>query len=365
MIYLQVVETPKAGRKQHLLTEGVHVHEGSQNVSVWVQKNLHERRFNPPFQCEWEGRAGWHSVVTACVRPNLLAHDGDRYRFVGRAPSSSSFTTPSDLWSDDTIPVACGHCISCRVKRAIEWKIRGVHESQSTFHPTYAVTLTYDDEHLPSSGSLRRSDLQSFHRRLRYQTGHEFRFMSCGEYGPRTGRAHYHGIYFGLRLPDVYRAGKHFVSRTLLEAWGNGQVSFHLATPASIGYVSGYVVKKLRHQQKYEPIMTTVDFDTGLILDETPVRREFLQASNRPGIGAAWIEQFGDQVLEQGYLIYKEKPCYLIPSFYLKKLRDRPGFPAFQENRMDHLQKLPPLSPEDLQSLGVSLEAGIPERAGV
>jgi len=300
-----------------------------------------------------------------CIRPNLLAHDGDRYQFVGRAPSSSAFTTPADLAFDDTIPVACGSCIACRVTRAMEWKIRGVHESQATFHPTYAVTLTYDQEHLPASGSLRRSDLQSFHRRLRYQTGFEFRFMACGEYGPTTGRAHYHGIYFGLRLPDVYKSGQHYVSKTLLNAWGNGQLTFHLATPASIGYVSGYVVKKLRHQHRHEPIMETVDFESGLVVEETPVRREFLQASNRPGIGSAWIEQFGEDVLEKGFLIYKEKPCYLVPRYYMKKLRVLPGFPAFQERRLDHLQTLPPLSPEELSSLGVDLESTIPNRTGV
>lgn len=298
-----------------------------------------------------------------CLRPNLLAWDGEEYRFVGRAPSSSAFATPSDIAHfDDTIPIACGHCVSCRIKRAIEWKIRGVHEAASTFHPTYAVTLTYDQNHIPESGSLRRSDLQSFHRRLRYNTGFEFRFLACGEYGPTTGRAHYHGIYFGLRLPDVYRAGRHLVSRTLLDAWGNGQITFHIATPASIAYVSGYVVKKLRSEHRTEPIMTTVDFESGLITDETPVRREFLQASNRPGLGSAWIEQHCDQVIENGFIVLKEKPCYVIPSYYLKVMRERPGFPEFQERRRAHAQELPLLSPEELSQLGIQIEGDLVRR---
>lgn len=257
---------------------------------------------------------------------------------------------------DDTLQIRCGHCINCRIRRAQEWKIRGVHESQSTHHPTYAVTLTYDNDHLPESGSLRKSDLQCFHRRLRYQTGFEFRFMACGEYGPTTGRAHYHGIYFGLRLPDVYKAGSHLVSRTLLDAWGNGQITFHLATPQSIAYVSGYVVKKLRSEHRTEPIMTTVDFETGLITEETPVRREFLQTSNRPGIGGPWIDQYGDQVLQNGFIVMKEKPCYVIPDYYLKKLRDRPGFPEFQEKRLAHMADQAPLSPEELSALGIRIE---------
>jgi len=299
-----------------------------------------------------------------CVRPNLLAWDGETYAFVGRAPSSTAFQTPQDLshLDDGTIPIACGHCISCRIRRAMEWKIRGIHEQQSTFHPTYAVTLTYDQDHLPESGSLRKSDLQSFHRRLRYQTGFEFRFLACGEYGPTTGRAHYHGVYFGLRLPDVYRSGVHYASRTLLDAWGNGQVSFHLATPASIGYVAGYVVKKLRSEHRSEPIMETVDFETGMIIEESPVRREFLQASLRPGLGGPWIDQYADQVIENGFMVIKEKPCYLIPQYYLKKLREHPGFPEFQEKRRTHVQENPILTPEDLSSLGIRLEQEMAHR---
>lgn len=303
--------------------------------------------------------------MNPCIRPNLLAWEGDTYRFIGRAPKSSATALPLDLahLEEGLIPVACGHCISCRIKRAIEWKIRGVHEAQSTFHPTYAVTLTYDQEHLPPAGSLRKDDLRSFHRRLRYQTGHEFRFLACGEYGPTTGRAHYHGIYFGLRLPDVYKSGRHLVSKTLLDAWGNGQVSFHLATSESIAYVSGYVVKKLRCHHKTEPVMETVDPQTGLVIDETPVRREFLQASNRPGLGSAWVDQFGDQVLANGFIVLKEKPCYVIPSYYLKKLRDRPGFPEFQERRAEFVKEGPPLSPEELSALGIRIEGELARRS--
>ena len=295
--------------------------------------------------------------MTPCLQPNYLRADGSEYEFVARREGL--------LGLENLIPIGCGHCVSCRIKRAIEWKIRGVHEAACTFHPSYAVTLTYDQAHVPESGSLRKADLRAFHRRLRYQTGKEFRFMSCGEYGPTTGRPHYHSIYFGLQLPDVYRSGKHYISKTLLQAWGNGQITFHPATPQSIAYVSGYVVKKLRHHSSTEPIMETVDFDTGLIIDETPVRREFFQASNRPGIGYNWLDQFGDQVLDTGFIVMKEKPCYVIPSYYLKFLRDRPGFPAFQEKRLAFNSTRPDLSLEDLSALGIEIERNLASRAAV
>lgn len=297
-----------------------------------------------------------------CLRPNLLALEGDEYRFVGRAPSHSAFETPPDLAHfDNTIPIRCGHCINCRIRRAIEWKIRGIHEQRSTFKPTLAVTFTYSDANLPEGGSLRRFDLQAAFKRLRYHVG-PFRFLACGEYGPNTGRAHYHAVLFGVELPDLYRSGKQCVSRTLSEAWGLGHISFHVATEASIGYVSGYVVKKLRSHHRQDPLMVTVDPESGLITSEEPVSREFLQASNRPGLGAPWIEQHQDQVIEQGFIVIKEKPCYVIPDYYLKTLRNHPGFPEFQERRAAKSLESPTLSPEELHSLGIRIEGEMARR---
>lgn len=258
---------------------------------------------------------------------------------------------------DQTMKIACGHCICCRIARAQEWTTRGVHEMSSTFHPTYAVTLTYDNDHLPPGGSLQKSDLQCFHKRLRYHTG-DFRFMACGEYGPNTGRAHYHGVYFGLKLPDAYK-GNHWGSRTLLEAWGNGQVSFHPATPASIGYVSGYVVKKLRAHHSTRPIMETVDLESGLILEESEVDREFFQASNKPGLGRPWIEQFYDQVLRDGFIVKPNgKKTYRIPKFYREIMRDLEpaGYEEFLAKRLEHLVDDEELTPEELAELGINVE---------
>jgi hypothetical protein len=227
--------------------------------------------------------------------------------------------------------------------------------------PRGAVDLPpYDQDHLPSGGSLRRSDLQSFNRRVRKEIG-PFRFLACGEYGHTTGRAHYHSILFGLDLPDVYKSGSHFVSPMLRSAWGNGQIALHPANPASIAYVSGYVVKKLRSEHRVKPTMVTVD-PSGLVVSEEEVNGEFLQASNKKGLGNAWIEQHAEQVLETGFIVIKEKPCYVIPDYYMKFLRTLDGFPEFQERRIDHLSETPPLSPEDLRELGLASERDLARR---
>lgn len=286
-----------------------------------------------------------------CIKPNYLRNAGDEYEFV---PASQGAYGLENL-----IRIRCGQCINCRIHRAMEWKIRGIHEQTSTFHPTYAVTLTYNDQNISKSGSLVKWDLQRFHKRLRYHCG-DFRFLACGEYGPTTGRAHYHGVYFGLKLPDAYK-GHHWGSRTLLDAWGLGQVSFHLATPESIGYVSGYVVKKLRSQAKHLPVMETVDFESGLVIEEEPVSKEFLVASNKPGLGRPWIEQFQDEIIRDGYIVLPNgKKTYVIPSFYMKVLRDHPEYEQFQSRRAEHAD--PDLPLDELVSLGVNVEKDLAYR---
>lgn len=50
---------------------------------------------------------------------------------------------------------------------------------------TSFVTLTYDEEHLPPDGSLRKRDLQLYLKRLRRRL--PFRFFAAGEYGERGG----------------------------------------------------------------------------------------------------------------------------------------------------------------------------------
>ena len=101
-------------------------------------------------------------------------------------------------------PIPCGSCIGCRADKARAWSDRLQAELSITSKPSWFVTLTYDDDHLPSDRKLRKGDLQLFHKRMRKAFG-PFRFFACGEYGERTHRAHYHSIYIGLDIPDLVR----------------------------------------------------------------------------------------------------------------------------------------------------------------
>lgn len=233
---------------------------------------------------------------------------------------------------------------------------------------TWAVTLTVSDQNMPQSGSLDRSTLQKFHKRLRKECG-PFRMLYCGEYGPTTGRAHYHAVYFGLDLADAYR-GHHWGSRSLLEIWGQGNIQMHPATPESIAYVSGYVVSKLRNQFRVPPTMETVDTRTGEVIEEHQVEPEFLGVSTggrsgKRGLGYAWADQFGDQVLEQGHVVLNGKECHVIPRYYQKvwKEQNRPGFDLFLQKRIEKAQEEPELDFEHLGILNENVRRSVAEKA--
>lgn len=135
------------------------------------------------------------------------------------------------------------------------------------------VTLTYNDEHLPEGGNLSARDVQLFLKRLRINHhragGAPFRFFLCAEYGLRTGRAHYHLIVYGHGVPPAL----------IEQQWGLGFVKVELAGPASLAYVSGYVVKKFLNQSEY----------VGKV-------KPFIRCSNRPGIGARAVGELASMV---------------------------------------------------------------------
>lgn len=341
----------------------------SSDVSTSLPPVLPARRRHPPVQPSLRGYSGRHSPLNrACTRPNLVAVDADGAgSFLG--PRFRHGTDLKQL-EDGLTSIRCGHCLNCRIRRASGWKLRGLHEMQSSFHPTLAVTLTYDQDHLPPNGSLSVRDLQLFLKRLRKATK-PFRYLACGEYGPTTGRAHYHAVLFGVQLPDLYH-GAHWGSQTILEAWGNGQVSLHPATPASIGYVSGYVVKKLRAPRGQGFVMETVDPDTGLVVSEDSVEPEFLTASRRPGLGRAWIDQFAPEVIRDGFIVNeREKPIHAIPEYYDKVLKsewwDHPGFADFLDRRFASFDQADELDEEGLLRLEHNVEAELSKimRSGV
>lgn len=136
--------------------------------------------------------------------------------------------------------VSCGYCPGCRAKRSASWAIR-LEDEEKVHSRSSFVTLTVADlpanEFLctdrPVPWALNRRYLQLFFKLLRFR-GNVVKYYAVGEYGEKKARAHYHVLLFGLDQRD----------RELIEeCWPWGSVDIGRIEPASIRYVTGYVMK--------------------------------------------------------------------------------------------------------------------------
>lgn len=160
----------------------------------------------------------------------------------------------------------CGQCMPCRIRHRQGWAARVLLESMD--HPSSVFcTLTYDQANYPVDGNLEKEELQGFIKRLRGRLGdRKIRYFACGEYGDRTGRAHYHAILFNCDGGD---------EKCIRESWKKGYVMVSEMCPAHAEYVAKYTLKKNTWP------------------DSSPDGRvkEFALMSRRPGIGCTIVEK--------------------------------------------------------------------------
>lgn len=194
----------------------------------------------------------------------------------------------------------CGQCIGCRLERSRQWAVRMMHEA-SLWEQNCFLTLTYDDEHLPSNGSLCLEDIQKFMKRLRRfalkTVGSKIRLFYCGEYGEKTYRPHYHAVIFNFDFADkvlfsVSGETRLYVSADLLSLWKFGHCVIGSVTFESAAYVAAYCLKKVTGSaadSHYERVIE----ETGELVQVTP---EFAHMSRRPGIGQGWYDKYKDEV---------------------------------------------------------------------
>ncbi|AXH74235.1 MAG: replication initiator protein [Microviridae sp.] len=150
------------------------------------------------------------------------------------------------------VPFPCGKCLACRESQASIWKLRCQFEAIEC--DTFAfVTLTYADEHLPYGNSLCPAHLSSFIKRLRKSLDYPIRYFACGEYGSRFGRPHYHLILFGLKREDYHLVKRHWPYADLKKY--SRAIDVQEGHLESLGYVAGYVGKKLPVREYYKKII--------------------------------------------------------------------------------------------------------------
>lgn len=177
----------------------------------------------------------------------------------------------------------CGSCLNCRINYTSKWQLRLLYELNSWSGAMF-VTLTYDDEHIPKDYELKKEHLRNFLKRVRakidyndvsmwsdfpiVKDGKEYipkmRYYCAGEYGmnPRDGvkgheRPHFHCILFGV---DYYNP-VHW--KYVIDSWkycdpmqfdkDRGlKCAIQPVNIDTIGYVTGYVRKKLTGDQAQE-----------------------------------------------------------------------------------------------------------------
>lgn len=223
------------------------------------------------------------------------------------------------------IALPCNKCDGCKQARANTWARRCEHEA-SLYQSNTFLTLTYDDDHLPSKAYLRPEDLTNFHKRIRAHVNRScrgvnsdrsrpLRFFACGEYGDRGGRPHYHTLLFNVGFNDAKQVGADlYESETLNKLWPLGQARFGPATPAAANYIAKYTMKNQRPSRSADPRREN-DADE----DGEYIERPFLRASQ--GIGAGWLQKY-HRDLVRGYLVTSEGQKTTIPRYYKNRLKD-------------------------------------------
>lgn len=230
--------------------------------------------------------------------------------------------------AQNSTEVACGQCNDCRIAKAREWAIRAMHEAQMHQKNSF-ITLTYDEEHLPTNASLDIEVWQAFAHRMRKAIG-PFRFIHVGEYGAENLRPHYHALIFGQNFDedraiwkeDEATGRRYYRSPKLAKLWPEGFHDIQDLSREAANYVCQYAMKKIygtsveaeeRREQRYQ----RVDPATGEVWQ---VAEETWTMSRRPGIGENWIKKYKTDVFPSDHVVIKGKE-QRTPRYYLDKLK--------------------------------------------
>lgn len=252
----------------------------------------------------------------ACYRPIVAWRSADV-----NSSGKRSLVFAEKKSDGNQLEIPCGGCIGCRLDRSSMWSIRLLHESR--LHEVNSfITMTYDDLHLPASGSLVKKHVQDFMKRLRrrhayHNNGAKFRYYLCGEYGDTTFRPHYHAIIFGVDFADkrTHSKGSNgdqlYTSKVLDDLWRLGHCFIGSVTAESCGYVSRYIMKKVTGDRA-EDHYRRVDPVTGETWSLLP---EYNDMSRRPGIGKDYYEKFKKDFYPRDSAVVKGKERK-VPKYY-------------------------------------------------
>jgi hypothetical protein len=207
------------------------------------------------------------------------------------------------------VQLPCGQCVGCRLERSRQWAIRCMHESQLYEYNCF-ITLTYNDNNLPSDKSLHYEHFQKFLKRYRKAVSPtKIRFYMAGEYGEEFGRPHFHACIFGHDFSDkkffkrTASGSNLYTSKQLEDLWPFGYSTIGDVNFESAAYVARYIMKKQTGKDS-SSYYELVDVETGEVYNRQP---EFNKMSLKPGIGAKWLEKYTNDVYPNDFVILRGK----------------------------------------------------------
>lgn len=205
-----------------------------------------------------------------------------------------------------------------------------MHEAQMWPQNSF-VTLTYDNDNLPTDNSLVKWHVQDFLKRLRERhRPNPLRYFHSGEYGDQYQRPHYHLCLFNIAFADQKlwtreRDNNLYTSEALDQTWSHGRAIVGELTFESAAYVARYCCKKITgerseaHYVRLHPV-------TGLTHQVEPEYATMSRGGKGGhGIGSTWLETFSADVWPYDEVIVRGHPCRP-PRYYDKLLEQtQPG----------------------------------------
>jgi hypothetical protein len=215
--------------------------------------------------------------------------------------------------------VDCRHCENCIVLKRETKQTRLLMEAQSHAEACFITATLRPDPNIPDHlRSLDKRECQHWLKRLRWhaderQPGTRLRIFYIGEYGPNnTQRPHYHAAIYGIGCRPGFsqmKPGGGFdcicsTCQMVRKSWPLGIIQIKQFGPAAAQYMTKYMSQKAERNKD--------EFLKG----RAP---EFAHGSNRPGLGALYVDELAKTFLEMERLQATRPPRWQ---------RDYPDVPA-------------------------------------
>ena len=150
----------------------------------------------------------------------------------------------------NTVKIPCRKCDECKATESRAWSARISTEAKKHKY-NYFLTLTYNDEELKKNNNkTEKKEIQLFIKKLR-NTGLKFKYYAVGEYGTKTGRAHYHlALLMDEELGDIKyihtKKNIYLRSEKIEKIWNKGFIVIGKLEQKSTDYITKYITKSTK-----------------------------------------------------------------------------------------------------------------------